>query len=129
MCEASHGNESLLFCYGAGIVYPVTAKVRKTMRAVGMSHFDFNKMAHHHTTSETSEITLMKIYQISRKDEQLVLSIRHAHLIQRPSTLTCGGPSWMWYIVENHRHSRRYGKKQKRRGALSQWTPWLRVLV
>jgi hypothetical protein len=33
--------------------------------SVGMSHFTFNKMAHHHTITETSEATSMKRYQVN----------------------------------------------------------------
>jgi hypothetical protein len=47
--------------------------------------------------------------------------------INPPSTFICEGPWRMWYIVENHRHWRHYGKKLKRRVPLSQWTPWPRL--
>jgi hypothetical protein len=30
--------------------------------SMGMSHFTFNKMVHHHTTTKTSEVTSMKPY-------------------------------------------------------------------
>jgi hypothetical protein len=33
--------------------------------SVGMSHFTFNKMAQHHNTTETSEATSMKPYQVN----------------------------------------------------------------
>jgi hypothetical protein len=47
---------------------------------MGMGHFTFNKMAHHHSTTETSEVTSMETYQVNREDEEKVLSNSHAHL-------------------------------------------------
>jgi hypothetical protein len=47
---------------------------------------------HCHTTTEMSEATSMKTYQVNEYDEGVVLSIPHAHLIYLPSTFTCGGP-------------------------------------
>jgi hypothetical protein len=58
----------------------------------GKKPFYFNKMAHHYTTTETSEATLMKPCQVNGQDEHVVLSIPHAHLIEPPSTFICGGP-------------------------------------
>jgi hypothetical protein len=46
-----------------------------------MSHFVFNNMAHHHTTTETSEAASMKPYQVNGQDEEVVLGIPKAHLI------------------------------------------------
>jgi hypothetical protein len=49
--------------------------------SVGMSHFTFNKMAHHHTTTETSEAASMKPYLVNGQNEEVILTIPHAHLI------------------------------------------------
>jgi hypothetical protein len=41
----------------------------------GISHFTFNKMEHHHTTTEMSEASSIKLYQVNGQDETVVMSI------------------------------------------------------
>jgi hypothetical protein len=46
-----------------------------------------------------------------------------------PLNFSMWAPWRMWYIVENHRHWRQYGKKLKRHMPISQWPPWPRLQV
>jgi hypothetical protein len=52
-----------------------------SISSIGTSHFTFNKMAHHHTATETPAAASMKSYQVNGQDEKAVLSTPHAHLI------------------------------------------------
>lgn len=43
--------------------------------------FTSKKMVHHHITTEISEATSMKSYQVNGQDKEVALSLPHTHLI------------------------------------------------